>query len=196
MSEQLKKKGADFAMARLIYVPVVHSIEEMGSAALEYRAAFIARYGEAEWAERTAKFEAIWVEIVEAIEAMRLNLTNVKLYQDSLPLCGRERELVEDLAVKGSRNHQLLEKLMRGGATLVGTESPSLLLDEFKLLQSPGHTEAQAAALLEARDLFIAKQIDATLSDGEVGILFMGALHKVAQFLPRRIEVEYLPVRA
>ena len=107
-------------MARLIYVPVVHSIEEMGSAALEYRAAFIARYGEAEWAERTAKFEKIWVGIVKAIEAMRLNLSNVKVYQDSLPICGHERELVKDLAVKGSRNHQLLEKLMQGGATLVG----------------------------------------------------------------------------
>jgi hypothetical protein len=182
-------------MARLIYVPVVHSIEEMGSAALEYRAAFIARYGEAEWAERTAKFEKIWVGIVKAIEAMRLNLSNVKVYQDSLPICGHERELVKDLAVKGSRNHQLLEKLMQGGATLIGTESLTLLLDEFKLLQSPSRTEAQAAALLEARDKFIAKQIDATLSDGEIGILFIGALHQVAQVLPKRIEVEYLPVR-
>ncbi len=183
-------------MARLIYVPVVHSIEEMGSAAPEYRAAFIARYGEAEWAQRTAKFAAIWRGIVEALEAMRLDLTNVKLYQDSLPLCGHEGELVKDLAAKGSRNHLLLESLVRGGATLVGTESPALLLDEFKLLQSPERTETQAAALLEARDQFIAGQIDATLSEGEIGILFMGALHKVAQFLPRRIEVEYLPVRA
>lgn len=84
---------------------------------------------------------------------------------------------------------------MQGGATLIGTESLTLLLDEFKLLQSPSRTEAQAAALLEARDKFIAKQIDATLSDGEIGILFIGALHQVAQVLPKRIEVEYLPVR-
>jgi hypothetical protein len=183
-------------MARLIYVPVVHSIAEMGSAAPEYRAAFVARYGEAKWVERSAKFDAIWRGIVEAIEAMRLNLTTVKLYQDSLPLCGRETELVKELAAKGSRNHQLLAKLVEGGATLVGTESPALLLKEVQLLQSPERTDAQAAALLEARDQFIANQIDATLSENEVGILFMGALHKVARFLPRRIDVEYLSVRA
>ena len=83
-----------------------------------------------------------------------------------------------------------------GGATLVGTESPALLLDEYKLLQSPERTEAQASALLEARDRFIAGQIDATLGEDKDGILFIGALHKVAKFLPRRIKAEYLAVRS
>ncbi|MGD9541731.1 MAG: hypothetical protein AB7V61_12475, partial [Methylocystis sp.] len=77
----------------------------------------------------------------------------------------------------------------------VGTESPTLLLDEYKLMQSQDRTDAKAAALLEARDRFIAKQIDSTLGDGDVGILFMGALHKVAQFLPERIKAEYLTIQ-
>ena len=38
-------------------------------------------------------------------------------------------------------------------------------------------------------------RIDATLGDDEDGILFIGALHKVAKFLPQRIKVEYLAVR-
>jgi hypothetical protein len=85
---------------------------------------------------------------------------------------------------------------MRGGATLVGTESPELLLEEYRLLQSPEErTEAIAADLLEARDRFIAGRIDTTLGDGEDGILFIGALHKVAKFLPQRIRVEYLAIR-
>lgn len=182
-------------MARLIYVPVVHSTAEMGSAAHAYKAAFIARYGERKWAERSAEFNSIWQEIGEAIESLGLDLAHVKLYQDSLPLCGREQTLVEDLAAQGSRNHQLLESLVRRGATLVGTESPALLLDEYKLLQSPARTVAQASALLEARDRFIAGQIDATLSETETGILFIGALHQVERFLPDRIKVEVLAMR-
>ena len=121
-------------MARLIYVPVVHSTAEMGSAAPAYKAAFVARYGEGKWAERSAEFDAIWRAIADAIKALGLDLERVKLYQDSLPVCGRESALVQDLAAQGSRNHQLLESLVRGGATLVGTESPTLLLDEYKLL--------------------------------------------------------------
>ncbi|MGO9740663.1 MAG: hypothetical protein ACLPN5_03950 [Roseiarcus sp.] len=182
-------------MARLIYVPVVHSTAEMGSAAPAYKAAFVARYGERKWAERSAEFDAVWRSIADEIDRLGLDYSHVKLYQDSLPVCGRENELMRDLASLGSRNHQLLESLVRRGATLVGAESPTLLLDEYKLLQSPERTEAQAAALLAARDRFIAGQIDATLGDDEDGLLFIGALHEVAKFLPARIVVQYLPMR-
>jgi hypothetical protein len=182
-------------MARLIYVPVIHSIAEMGSAAAAYQAAFAARYGERKLAERSIEFDAIWLGIGASIRALRLDLKHVNLYQDSLPVCGHERKLVRDLAAQGSRNHQLLEALAKSGAALIGTESPALLLDEYKLIQSPERTEGQAAALLEARDRFIAGQIDATLAVDKDGILFIGALHHVAKFLPPRIKVEYLAVR-
>jgi hypothetical protein len=182
-------------MARLIYVPVVHSTAEMGSAAPAYKAAFIARYGEGKWAERNAEFDAVWRAIANEIKTFGFDFSHVKLYQDSLPVCGHERELVRDLAAQGSCNHQLLESLMREGATLVGAESPALLLDEYRLLQSSERTQAREAALLEARDRFIAERIDATLYDDEDGVLFIGALHKVAKFLPQRIKVEYLAVR-
>lgn len=182
-------------MARLIYVPVVHSLAEMGSVASEYKAAFLARYGEHKWKERAFEYDAIWSAIVEAIDALALDFKTVKLFQDSLPVCGQESALVRDLAAQGSRNHQLLENLVRRGATLIGTESPALLLDEYKLLQSPGRTKAREAALLNARDRFIAERIGASLAEGETGILFIGALHKVADFLPERVKVEYLTVR-
>jgi hypothetical protein len=182
-------------MARLIYVPVVHSTAEMGSAAPAYKAAFLARYGEGKWVERNAEFDAVWRAIADEIRRLGLDFSRVKLYQDSLPVCGHENELVRDLASLGSRNHQLLESLVREGASLVGAESPALLLDEYLLLQSSERTPAREAALLEARDRFIAERIDATLGDDEDGVLFIGALHKVAKFLPRRIRVEYLAVR-
>lgn len=183
-------------MARLIYVPVVHSTAEMGSAAPEYKAAFIARYGERRWKERADDYDGVWRAIQRAIDALALDLKTVKLFQDSLPVCGRESALVRDLAALGSHNHQLLEELVRRGATIVGTESPALLLEEYKLLQSLERTPAKEAALLEARDKFVAERIDASLKEGETGILFIGALHHVAKFLPRRVNVEYLAIRA
>lgn len=183
-------------MARLIYVPVLHSTAEMGSAAPAYRAAFVAQNGEAKWAQRTASFDAIWLAIANAIKALWLDLPRVKLFQDSLPVCGKEAALVRDLAALGSQNHQLLVKLMNGGATLVGTESPELLVDEYRMLQEPQtRTTQTGAALLEARDRFIAGRIEAALQDQDDGLLFMGALHDVAKFLPPRIRVEYLAVR-
>ena len=183
-------------MARLIYVPVIHSIAEMGSAADAYQAAFAARYGERKLAERSTEFDAIWRAIGEGIKLLRLDLKRVNLYQDSLPICGHERTLVHEIASQGSRNHQLLEALADSGALLIGTESPSLLLEEYRLLQSPERTDAQAVALLDARDQFIAGRIDETLSEGTTGLLFIGALHRVAKFLPKRISVEYLAIRS
>jgi hypothetical protein len=182
-------------MARLIYVPVMHSSAEMGSAASAYQAAFVARFGERKWQERCAEFDAIWAAIAAAIDALGLNSATLKLYQDSLPVCGKEIALTRDLAALGSHNHRLLATLVDKGATLIGTESPELLLEEYRLLQSAERAPDEAAALLHKRDQFIAERIDATLGEGETGLLFMGALHQAARLLPSRIRVEYLAVR-
>ncbi len=183
-------------MARLIYIPVIHSSAEMGSAASAYKAAFVARFGEQKWQERCDKFDAIWAAIAAAIDALALNPATLKLYQDSLPLCGKEIALTRDLAALGSHNHRLLAALVDNGAALVGTESPALLLEEYRLLQSADRAPEEAATLLQKRDQFIAERIDATLHEDETGLLFMGALHQVARLLPPRIRVEYLAVRA
>ena len=53
-------------MTRLIYVPVVHSIAEMGPRTA-YQAAFVARYGERQLTERATEFDAIWRTIGEGI---------------------------------------------------------------------------------------------------------------------------------
>jgi hypothetical protein len=186
-------------MAHLLYIPVVHSSAEMGSAASGYKAAFIARFGEQKWRERGDEYNAIWRAISEGIdrtiEQRSMAFRHVKLYQDSLPVCGHEAALVAQLAAQGGENHDLLNTLIQRGAVLVGSESPELLLEEYRLLQTPGHTETQGAALLEQRDRFIAERIAATLGEHELGILFIGALHRVRLYLPQRITVEFLPIR-
>jgi len=191
----IEDNKAHRAMARLIYVPVMHSSVEMGSAEAAYKAAFVARFGEGKWQERSDEFNAIWDAIASAINALDLNSATLKLYQDSLPLCGKELALIRDLAAQGSQNHRFLAALVDKGAILIGTESPALLLEEYRLLQSAERAPEQAATLLRQRDEFIARRIDATLGEGETGLLFMGALHQVAPLLPPRIRVEYLVVR-
>lgn len=181
-------------MARLICVPVLHSAAEMGSAGAAYKAAFIARFGEPQWEARCREYDAIWDAIGKGLAQRAPHLDRVRLFQDSLPVCGHEAALVHELAAQGSRNHQLLEKLMRAGATLVGTESPALLLEEYRLLQSPERSPQQEADLLQRRDRFIAGRILEALGDGATGILFIGALHAVARHLPASIAVEYLPI--
>jgi hypothetical protein len=123
----------------------------------------------------------------------------VRLYQDGLPVCGHERAIVSELAGAGSRNHRLLLELETRGATLMGTESPELLVEEYQLATA---AFAPAAAvrknllqqklrdtLLEKRDRFIADRINRTLNTGESGILFLGMLHEAAKYLDPDINV-------
>lgn len=182
-------------MPRLIYVPIMHGGADMGSAAAGYKAAFVARYGERQWHARGVEFDAVWQRIEQAIAALQLDWSTVKLFQDSLPVCGNELALVRELAAQGSRNHRLLVALIGRGATLIGTESPALLLEEYRLLLAPDRTGGEAAALLERRDRFTAERVETSLGEADSGILFMGALHRVADYLSPHITVEFLAVR-
>jgi hypothetical protein len=182
-------------MAKVIYVPMMHSSIEMGSAVAACQAAFVARFGEPKWAGRTGEVDVIWHAIETAIAAVGVDLAKAKLYQDSLPVCDREIALAHKLTAQASRNHGLPASLVKSAATLIGTESPDLLLEEYRVLQSSDRTAEQTATLLERRDRFIGERIDSTLRGDETGARFSGALHQVARFLPAGISVEYLAVQ-
>ena len=86
----------------------------------------------------------------------------------------------------------------------MGTESPELLIEEYQLvtalLNAGGsggarRRERLSAALLEKRDRFIATRINTTLQPGNSGILFIGMLHSIRQFLEPNVEIIY-PVEA
>jgi hypothetical protein len=112
-------------------------------------------------------------------------------------VCGRELDIVKELAAAGSRNHRLALELVRRGATVMGTESGELLVEEYgRVRRLLGSCETRArhedfktsgAALIQKRDRFIAQRIAATLVRGEIGILFLGMLHAVAGLLPADI---------
>ncbi len=187
----------------LIYLPIIHTQADMGELKESVTAATIKRLGRAGLARKTGAVHRIWTEIDAAISSLNLPFDRVRLYQDGLPVCGRETEIVTDLAQRGSRNHQLLLRLMSKGATLMGTESGDLVVQEYQLAKksltgrpprATGVAAAQKAAsdqLLQRRDQFIAQRINDTLKPGETGILFLGMLHSVEQHLNPDIKVIY-----
>jgi hypothetical protein len=187
----------------LIYLPIVHTQADMGALKESVARATLEKTGRAGLARKTAAIDEIWTEIEAAIAALALSFDRVRLYQDGLPVCGREAEIVTELAQAGSRNHQLLVRLMAQGAVLMGTEEGDLLVQEYQLAKQSLTTRAPRAAgvaaqrralseaLLQRRDQFIAQRINDTLKDGETGILFLGMLHSLERDLQPDVKVIY-----
>lgn len=192
-------------MPTLIYVPIVHSEADLGTMAGEVRRRFREVFGAEEWARRFASVEAMWGGLGAKLRTLPVDWTRTRLYQDGLPLCSREQQIVRDLADKGSRNHQLLVELMDRGAALMGTENAELMVREYRrilaLVQAAqeGAPDArveelkrEGESILRERDAFIARRIDSTLHEGETGILFLGLLHRVDELLAGKFEVRHL----
>ena len=192
-------------MRTLIYVPIVHTMADMGSEAEALMQEAIKRYGRRRWRRSRQAIDAIWEGIKERLLSLNLDYPRVRIYQDGLSVSGRELEIAKEVAGKGSKNYALVVELVERGATLEGTESPDLLLEEYqaikRITQAKDEAERKAAEaqyaqesarILRERDAFIARRIDETLQEGEVGLLFIGILHRVDQLLPKDIEVNYL----
>jgi hypothetical protein len=126
----------DDASRQLIHIPLIHAPADMGTMAQGLEAVFVGRLGRRRWQEQVALAERFWGAVRGELESLHLDYTRVDLYQDGLPVCGKEAEIVRAAAGQGSENHQLLVDLMTRGASLVGTEDVRLLLEEYEDLQA------------------------------------------------------------
>lgn len=191
----------------LICVPIIHTQADMGGLNEPIQRLKLKKLGKRTWERNLELVNNFWTEIERATENLAPPYERVRLYQDGLPVCGHESEIVADLAQAGSRNHQLLLKLKQKGAVLMGTESAELLVEEYQLVRQVFAEEmsgasAQRAAqgktlqdsLLKRRDQFIGHRISQTLLAGETGLLFVGMLHAVEPWLDKDVEV-LRPVR-
>lgn len=192
-------------MRKLIYIPIIHTEVDMGSVSEEVKKEYLSKYGKSKWLKHLDLISNLWETIRKRLLKMPVVYNKARLYQDGLPVCGKELEIVKELAGMGSKNHLLLMDLVDMGATLMGTEDPGLLLQEHKMIKEivgargKNHVKERLEEyrkhsddLLVKRDDFIAKRICETLQDGETGILFIGALHKVDKRVPRGIRLVYL----
>lgn len=184
----------------LLYFPVIHTQADMGALGEALARIKVSTLGKRRFTQNAARVDNMWQEIERVLEALPIVTGKTRLYQDGLPVCGHESQIVSDLARAGSRNHQLLLRLVSRGAILMGTESAELLIEEYHLATTlfaslpagRAHSLQQAsAALLERRDRYISHRIDTTLLAGETGLLFLGMLHNVQACLASDIEIRY-----
>lgn len=181
-------------MKHLFYVPILHAEGEV--ALIE---------GVAQKAESHAALLEMWNGIGQKLEDLKLAWEKVQIYQEALPVCGKEARIVEDLAEKGSQNHRLVLSLLKKGASLEGTEDPNLLVREYDLLsrafqhqdQKGDFSEyrTQSEKILHERDRFIAARVHETLREGASGILFIGIRHKVDRLLKTNFPITYVIYR-
>lgn len=187
-----------------MYVPIIHSSADLGSVAIELDERGIKLCGEERWKNHKETIERFWNVVSEYIDS--LDISNLKVYQDGLMADGEMgMKIVKESAKKGSRNYEIVLKLVEKGARIVKTEDISLLKMEFNYIT--GMTKEKSSVkkvitvlrykmkkkkLLQERDKYITKTIDETLKDGETGILFLGAYHNVLDKLPGDVIVEEL----
>lgn len=171
-------------MDQLYYVPILHAQEE------------VSLIGGSEKAVRSvASLKEMWVGIQGKILAIKPAWDKVRIYQEALPVCGKEEKIVRSLSLKGSINHRMISGFLRRGARIEGTEDPDLLLREYDLLSKALHSREpggdlteyrkESDLLLESRDRFIAQRIRQTLKPGETGLVFLGVRHKADELLKK-----------
>ncbi|MDP3985042.1 MAG: hypothetical protein Q8Q52_08590 [Acidimicrobiia bacterium] len=189
-------------MRRLLYVPIIHDEADLGHAGKALGRLSAALSGEQRWAMHEETARRFWENMAAYLRS--LSPGRLRVYQDGLAAGGEmARRIVEEAAKRGSKNYQLVQELLEGGAEVRKTEDPALLWRERSVLLrsleregtggGPPNTEASQAErddLMAARDRFIADTINTTLHEGEVGVLFIGADHDLASLLAGDIAVE------
>jgi hypothetical protein len=198
------KKGGKM-LRKLIYIPIIHTEDDMGSMAEFVKKEYKKKYSSQQWDQHKKTVTNIW-EIIR-INVMQLDLDwhKVRIYQDGLPVCGKELNIVQTLAEKGSLNHKLIMELQQKGAMIEGTEKPELLLAEYNsimmIVQAKNREEKdmltekyskESNDLLSKRDHFISERIDETLEKGETGILFLGLMHQANKLIEKKFDVKYM----
>ena len=189
-------------LRRLVYIPIIHTDEDMGKLGENLRREALAKLGLKSWRRKQDFINCMWEKIETVVRSIYPALGTVRLYQDGLAECGMELDIVRELAETGSRNHRLLLELIDKNAVLMGTESPLLLIHEYRLIKLGavgsslngkinGQDEAASRRILKERDLYMANRINTTLKSGEAGVLFLGLLHNLNGLLDKDIKVIY-----
>lgn len=189
-------------MRTLLYVPIIHTSADLGSLAKDVTKRGIADLGEAFWKRHEKTVEGFWNAIIEYFDS--IEVSSFKIYQDGMVAEGEVgQKIVEEGLKSGSKNYEVISRLLQKGAILVKTEEFSLVKEErdrlLTITQAKSITRKLAAfikyklvknRLLNKRDEFIAKRIDETLNRGETGIIFIGAYHNIRKRLPEDIQIK------
>jgi len=189
-------------MRTLIYVPVIHTSADLGSIAKEVAKRGIRDLGQELWEKHRRTVEGFWDVVSDYFDSIEVK--DMKIYQDGMVAEDEMgKKIAEDTAKAGSKNYQLILKLLDRGAVLVKTEDFKLVKKEYDRLLAI--TQAKLITkkiiafikyklvkviLLNRRDNFIANRIEQTLKADEKAILFIGAFHNIKKRLPKDIQIK------
>jgi len=188
-------------MRKLYLIPIIHMSADMGSVASILDDTANARLTPELWQRHKDIVSVFWDSIGRFLDSLKVN--GFKVYQDGMIADSAEGlRVVKEGINQGSKNYEIVGKLLERGAVLVKTESLSMVKQEYnyiiKMTRSRSPKEREVAALrykqargklLKQRDEFIAGRINETLSEDETGILFIGAYHNVIHRLAPEIKV-------
>ena len=189
-------------MRTLIYIPVIHTSADLGSIAKEVAKRGIRDLGQELWEKHRRTVEGFWDVVSDYFDS--IDVKDMKIYQDGMVAEDEVgKKIAEDTAKAGSKNYQLILKLLDRGAVLVKTEDFKLVKKEYDRLlaitQAKSITKKIIAfikyklvkvILLNRRDNFIANRIEQTLKADEKAILFIGAFHNIKKRLPKDIQIK------
>lgn len=186
----------------LFYYPIIHAQTDLGTLGDISHQIIKDKIGQESLVERIGKIDQLWERIRKSVNELGIDYKKTRIYQDGLPVCGYEDNIVTDLANNGSINHQIILELQNKGSMLMGTECSELLLEEYNLIKmllldgntsgsmsDPDKLKQAQTLLLHQRDKYVASRINETLCKGESGILFVGLLHKIEKWLDKDIHV-------
>lgn len=194
----------------LLYVPILHTQAEAGEILISLKGGEGKRPTSNAASEREISIKEMWEGIHEKVQESGIVYSSFRIYQDALPVCGKEEKIVRSLAQRGSRNHQLILELVEKGAKLEGTEDPDLLIKEHDYLtqllgavsislQSYKDTfqeyKEKSVRLMKERDAFIAERIRSTIRKDEIPLVFMGVRHQLERLLKRNFVINYVIYR-
>ncbi len=174
---------------------------DLGSLAEDVAKRGIRDLGEDIWAKHKETVSGFWDSIIEYFD--NLEVSGFKIYQDGMIADGDiGQKIVEEGLKSGSKNYEIISKLLQRSAILVKTEDFALVVEERDRLRqlTTKKNIAKLIAylkyrliknqLLEKRDRFIADRINQTLNNEERGILFIGAYHDIIPMLDKDIHVK------
>ncbi|MCG2815603.1 MAG: hypothetical protein L6425_06700 [Candidatus Aminicenantes bacterium] len=189
-------------MRTLLYVPIIHTRADLGSLAEDVERRGLEKFGENMWRDHLRTIDGFWDALSLYFDS--INVSRAKVFQDGMVADGDVGlNIVQEGEKAGSKNHELVSKLLHRGALLMKTEDFNLVKKErdrlLKMIRAKTIVEKlfglfiyklTKKSLLNQRDDDIARRIDLALDEGETGILFIGAYHHIKPRLPRDIKIK------
>ena len=86
------------AERKLVYIPIIHTVADMGTLGASIRGMKLSALGRQGLAHNAAVVEKMWEEIESVVDNLPVAPGTMRVYQDGLPVCGHEQEIVSELA--------------------------------------------------------------------------------------------------